>query len=232
LASLLYRRKLDTRVHYVEAKARKIEVAVKRKLELTIGSPISDETSVQSPDMEVIDQLKEKFKSCTKKSDKVLVLTVLPKSWTHKKVAEEFHATDYMVRKAKKLVKEKGILATPNPKAGKTLPKITADLVKDFYHSDEISRVMPGKKDCVSVTAKGVRQHLQKRLILCNLTEAFQRFKEKHTDLKIGLSKFAELRPKECILAGASGTHSVCVCTVHQNVKLMFLGAKLESHKR
>ena len=36
-----------------------------------------------------------------------------------------------------------------------------------------------------------------------------------------------ELRPKHCILAGASGTHSVCVCTIHQNVKLMVLGARL-----
>ena len=25
----------------------------------------------------------------------------------------------------------------------------------------------------------------------------------------------------QCVLAGASGTHCVCVCTIHQNVKLM-----------
>ena len=25
-------------------------------------------------------------------------------------------------------------------------------------------------------------------------------------------SKFAEIRPKECILAGESGTHAVCMC--------------------
>ena len=87
---------------------------------------------------------------------------------------------------------------------------------------------MPGKKDYVSVTLDGERQHLQKRLILCNLKEAFQKFKDQMPDLKIGFSKFSELRPKECILAGAGGTHSVCVCTVHQNVKLMFLGAKLD----
>ena len=28
------------------------------------------------------------------------------------------------------------------------------------------------------------------------------------------------MRPKWCILLGASGTHSVCVCTYHQNAKL------------
>ena len=43
-------------------------------------------------------------------------------------------------------------------------------------------------------------------------------FKERFPDRKIGFSKFAELRPKHCVLVGASGTHSVCVCTVHQDV--------------
>lgn len=37
-------------------------------------------------------------------------------------------------------------------------------------------------------------------------------------------SKFAKFRPMYCILAGASGTHSVCVCTILQTCKLM-LGA-------
>ena len=32
---------------------------------------------------------------------------------------------------------------------------------------------------------------------------------------------------KHCILAGASGIHAVCVCTIHQNVKLMMVGAKI-----
>ena len=29
------------------------------------------------------------------------------------------------------------------------------------------------------------------------------------------------------MLAGASGTHTVCVCTIHQNVKLMLLATKV-----
>ena len=86
---------------------------------------------------------------------------------------------------------------------------------------------MPGKKDFVSVTADGEKSHVQKRLILCNLKEAFVAFKEEHPDKNIHFSKFAELRPKECVLAGASGTHSVCVCTIHQNTKLMISGMKL-----
>jgi hypothetical protein len=45
--------------------------------------------------------------------------------------------------------------------------------------------------------------------------------------MKVGFSKFAILHPKNCILAEASGTHYVCICTTHQNVKLMLEGLKL-----
>ena len=87
--------------------------------------------------------------------------------------------------------------------------------------------MMPGRKDFVSVKQDERRVHVQKRLILSNLREVYQSFKVKFPTEKVGFSKFAELRPKHCILAGASGTHSVCVCTIHQNVKLMMLGGKL-----
>ena len=43
----------------------------------------------------------------------------------------------------------------------------------------------------------------------------FQKLKEVFPDTKIDFSKFASLRPKKCVLAGASGTHSVCACTIH-----------------
>ena len=34
-------------------------------------------------------------------------------------------------------------------------------------------------------------------------------------------SKFCELRPKWCIRADSHGTHSVCVCSIHQNAILL-----------
>jgi hypothetical protein len=47
-------------------------------------------------------------------------------------------------------------------------------------------------------------------------------FKKKYNYLKVGFSKFCELRPKWCIpVGGASGLHAVCVCQYHQNVKLL-----------
>ena len=207
-------------VKYPKEKMKKISRAMKKKL-------LPERESSDSDESEMITQLKDKFENATKRSDKVLVLTVLPKSWTIRKVQEEFGASNYMVRKAKELVKEKGILSTPNPKPGHALPAETTDLVQSFYECDEVSRMMPGCKDFVSVRQAEGRVHVQKRLILSNLKETYQLFKEKYPDQKIGFSKFADVRPKHCILAGASGTHSVCVCTIHQNVKLMMIGGKI-----
>ena len=93
----------------------------------------------------------------------------------------------------------------------------TIDLVESFYQNDEYSREMPGAKQFVSV---GYKIHKQKRLLLCNLSELYAVFKEKYPDLKIGLSKFCSLRPKWCKNIGSSGSHTVCVCTIHQNTIL------------
>ena len=51
-----------------------------------------------------------------------------------------------MARCVKKLVEKKGILSSPNAKAGKSLPESTVQLVTIFYCHDDISRVMPGKR--------------------------------------------------------------------------------------
>ena len=68
------------------------------------------------------------------------------------------------------------------------------------------------------------------RLILGNVKQIYTQFKQKYPEKKIGFSKFAVLRPKECGLAGASGTHQVCVCAVH--VKLMMTNAKMATLTR
>ncbi|CAF4874203.1 unnamed protein product [Rotaria socialis] len=118
----------------------------------------------------------------------------------------EFNCSHRLVSQAKNILETKGVLSTPNPSKGKSLPVE----VKDFYYSDTISRAMPGKKDFLTVM------------------EVFQLFTEKYPNTRIGFSKFAELRPKECVLAGSSSTRCVCVCTIHQNVKLMIVGSHMD----
>lgn len=128
----------------------------------------------------------------------------------------------------KKCVEEKGILCSPNPKKGKPLSLDVLHKVQAFYREADVSKELAGKKECVSVREEGVRVLKQKRLVLANLKEIYALFKEKFPDEKIGFSKFAELRPPECVLAGAAGTHTVCVCAIHENFRLKFVGARLD----
>jgi len=125
-----------------------------------------------------------------------------------------FGVSDYCVRNACTLVKDKGILAVPEPKKGKSLSSEILSAVKMFYHDEEYSRQLPGKKDFVSISKNVCKQ---KRLILCNLKELYSTFKSSYPTLQAGFSKFCALRPKWCVVAGTSGTHLVSVCTIHQN---------------
>lgn len=88
------------------------------------------------------------------------------------------------------------------------------DSVAKFYQDDEISMMMPGMKDFVSVrNENGEKKKIQKRLVLGNLKEIFQQYKDRFPNYRIGFSTFAMLRPQQCVLAGGSGTHTNCVCS-------------------
>ena len=219
-------------------KVKKIAESVTSKLNDSFDLNISTEETSLVPQNyadlgrkyeELIIKLKDKMKTVTSTQEKINILSLLPSSWSIQKIQNEFSVSQYLARQSKQLVKTSGIL----PQTGKKKPSHVIDenvikCVQDFYQNDEHSRMMPGKKDCVSVRqADGKKINIQKRLILCNLKELYTAFKEKH-NLKIGFSKFADLRPKFCVLAGGSGTHSVCVCVTHQNVKLMLSALKMK----
>ncbi|KAE8740460.1 hypothetical protein FOCC_FOCC014027 [Frankliniella occidentalis] len=148
---------------------------------------------------------------------KVQLLTVCPLSWTPAQASKFFDASRYLIIKSRKLREDYGILSEPAPVHRKKISQETRLAVQEYYERDDVSRMMPGKKDCVSV-ARNV--HKQKRLLLLNLNELYQQFL-KDTELKIGLSFFCSLKPKWCVYAGAAGTHNVCVCLIHQNLKLL-----------
>ena len=64
--------------------------------------------------------------------------------------------------------------------------------------------MLPGKKDFLSMKVDNIRVHKQKRLLLMNLNELYQAFKNDYTEIKIGISKFCKLKPKNCITVGSS----------------------------
>ena len=168
--------------------------------------------------------MKEKLKTSDYKT-KIQVLTLTPESWSPRQAAQFFEESEYSIRVARKLKEEKGILSVPNPRHGKTLSEDIRKVVVNFFEDDEFSRLMPGKKDYVSV---GKNVHKQRRLLLCNLKELYSAFKERYPDAKVGFSKFCSLRPKWCISVGSSRTHSVCVCTSHQNAQLLVHAANID----
>ena len=162
--------------------------------------------------------MKEKLKVSNKR-EKIQILTLTTESWSLQKTAKEFKVSRATARKTRILREEKGILAVPQPVIGKRLSEKTVNGVLEFYQNDEYSRQLP--------SSIGKTVHVSKRSIICNLKELYTAFKDKHPDLKISFSKSASLRPKWCITVGPKGTYSVCVCTAHQNVKLLLSSVNL-----
>ena len=117
--------------------------------------------------------------------------------------------------KFRRFCQRNGVLSLPSQKKGKSVSHKMKEEIVSFYEDDEISRIMPGKKDYFSI---GRYIHKQKRLLLANLKELHSIFNSKYPARQIRFSR--------CVLAGSYGTHSVCVCTHHQNMKpiLVLLG--------
>ena len=125
------------------------------------------------------------------------------------------------VKMARKFRKEQGILAVPQGYSREAEEEAKVK-VKEFFERDDVSRLCLGKKDYGSVELEdGRKEKVQKRLLLSNLKEIYQHFVTEDPAVKVGFSAFAMLSSKWCVPVRSSGTHNVCVCMYHQNVKLM-----------
>lgn len=158
---------------------------------------------------------------------KVQLLALLPTRYTVNQIHNEYNVSKRLAKEAKNLQDDNDSLDTSEKqKPGRqALDASIAERVTQFYESEENSRQLPGKKDFKSVVQEdGTRKCIQKKLILCNISELYESYKQTYPHDKISFSKFALLRPKHCVLAGSSGTHNVCVCLYHENVNLMLEG--------
>ena len=91
-----------------------------------------------------------------------------------------------------------------------------------FYLDDNNSRVLPGEMNTVMDTDdNGDKNRVSKRLILTSLKELFTEFKSENRDMKIGLTSFSKLRPKNCAWPGHDGHHNTCVCVIHENFRVL-----------
>lgn len=179
-----------------------------------------------------INDLKTALSNEKTRNGKISLLTTVPIEWSIQRMIEVLDVSRRMASRAKKLHIRCGYGAHPPPKKGRKMEASVLKKVEEFYLSEENSRTMPGKKDYISISKNGKRYQEQKRLLLYNLSELHAKFNETYPEIKISLSTFGQHRPRECILAGQSGTHNVCVCKIHENMRLKFVAIKQELKKR
>ncbi len=127
------------------------------------------------------------------KTSRYQILTILPSSWSLRKIMSEFGVTLHEARNAKFLQKNKGFMSFPDPVKSKTsIDPTVVNAVEKFYLSDHVSRMCPGKQDFKVVrNEKNEKRKVQKRLALMTLKECYQEFKKLYENLKIGFSCFA-----------------------------------------
>ena len=86
---------------------------------------------------------------------------------------------------------------------------------------DDISYQLPGKRDVVVVKdSNGSKVTYQKRILLNNLRETFELFKEENNNVNISRSSFAELRPA-FVITKAALAHRNCLCLYQENICLL-----------
>lgn len=100
-----------------------------------------------------------------------------------------------------------------------------ADKLKDdihnFYVRNDISYQLPGKRDTVVVKDDdGNKVTYQKRILLNNLRENYEFFKEENKNVNLSRSSFAELRPV-FVIPKAALAHRNCLCLYHENICLL-----------
>ena len=124
----------------------------------------------------------------------------------------------------KKLAMNSGIsLESPSAKTKKITTNINdhvIEIVKNFYTKDDVLWQAPGKRDTVVVRENSERKTFQKHHLSMTIMEAYQIFKNEHTHISIGKSKFAELRA-EYVLYSSDLPQNVCTCIYHENVMVI-----------
>lgn len=110
--------------------------------------------------------------------------------------------------------------------AKRGLTQDTKNIIKQFYLQDDISRQQPGMKDVRRVKDKvtGKKRTVINCLLMFNLREVYQLFKEKHPTVKVGLSTFCTLRPIEVRIASCK-SQEVCCCPYCENMLFLFKAA-------
>ena len=87
---------------------------------------------------------------------------------------------------------------TQHQRQRRSLPIELKELIVKFYHRDDISYQLAGKRDYITFKDNdGTKTTLQKRILLYSVRETFQLFLTEYVDTNINssLTSFNDLRP-------------------------------------
>ena len=111
-----------------------------------------------------------------------------PPSWTIEQKTKHVGLKKCMVKKARELLKNKGLFCEPDQRKRKDMSEELKRTVEMFYQHDKCSRMCSGKKEYVSIKKRRLKWTQQKRLLLVNLKEIHLEFLK--IGQPIGFSKF------------------------------------------
>jgi len=110
---------------------------------------------------QLCEAISEKIQSADRIT-KLQLLSLILDTWSVERAAQHFGVTKYQVKKARKMKMEQGILPRPEKSKGRALSEETKELVINFYHNEEFSKILTGKKDSVSL-GRNVQGDTKKR---------------------------------------------------------------------
>ena len=171
----------------------------------------------------LLDSLVARFSQAKTSREKYQILTCAPEFVGPTEMVRLFGCSTYRAEKAHKLRGEFGAFSAPEFQVPKNTIQPEVEMaVKKFYVDDANSRVIPGERNAIMAKdINGEKKRISKRLIYTSLKELFAEFVAINPDMKIGITKFSQLRPKYCAWPGPNGHHVTCVCVLHENFRVL-----------
>lgn len=193
-----------------------------RKIETAFGVAVPGTSKSEGCQScgEWIGNMRTAYNTSASLHERCRLLTLLPASWPESKIMEAIpEATRYMVRKSKKLRKDKHVWAAPDPYQGHPLSEEHVNAALEFFTSDELdcSVQSPRPRDVIQVQEAGVKVSKPKRYMTRSIRETYELFRMAHPDIKLNLTKFYSLRPK---WVSISPCREECVCVYCANFEL------------
>lgn len=146
-------------------------------------------------------------------------MSVIPKDYSREYLLNHLpDITTYMINKAR----SGEIYEMPDVYTAHPLSRETAAEVEKYYLDDDYdcTRQSSNKADTISVTVDGVKISKVKRYATRAVIEMFRIFREKNPHIKVGKTKFYELRPKWVKIHPPQDT---CLCVYCENFRLILV---------